>query len=438
MRSLFCKAVPKKEKGEVAMTLKIEYLQPEQIIPYEKNPKQHPKDQIDKLKRSIKEFGFTVPILIDHNNVIIAGHGRYLAAVQLDLKELPCIRHEGLTPEQITAYRIADNKLTESEWEEDTLTQELKALLEAGTDLLLTGFDESELIELGVLEKEQQDLTEDMIEVGAYERAKAKTQITPGTIIQLGAHRLMCGDSTKEADVARLMDGGKADLLLTDPPYGVNYSSKNVFLNTVALGHRIEEDILGDTGNAEATQKLWVAAFTNANNYMKGGAAYYCNSMQGGDILLLLLLLSLRDAGLELKHSLVWVKNNHVLGRSDYNYKHELILYGWKPGAKHNFYADFDVSVWEVDKATKNDLHPTMKPIKLLSKAINNSSREQDLVLDLFGGSGSTLIACEKTNRRCYMMELDPVYVEIICERWEAVTGKQRQILSSPKVGENI
>jgi len=238
---------------------------------------------------------------------------------------------------------------------------------------------------------------------------------------------LMCGDSTKKEDVGILLNEKKINMLLTDPPYGVNYSSKNEFLNKLDKGNRIQESIKNDALSPDEIQKLWINSFTNAFHSMNDGSAYYINAMQGGDLLLLLLLLSIKESGLNLKQSLVWAKNNHVLGRSDYNYKHELILYGWKEGKAHEFYSKFDTTLWEIDKPLKNDLHPTMKPIELLSKAISNSSKEEEHILDLFGGSGSTLIACEQLNRKCFMMEIDPIYCSVIIERWEKLTGQKAE-----------
>ena len=287
---------------------------------YDKNTKKHPKEQIEIIAKSIKEFGFRNPILINNlqEKLIIAGHGRAKAAESLGMKEVPCISAEDLTPEQIKLFRIMDNKSTESEWNLDLLSTEFKEMSDLKLDLSFTGFNEKEINEiLHIPSLEAQD--DGFVEVGAYERAKEKSKVQTGDVYQLDYHRLMCGDSTKKQDVDNLMNEEKADLLLTDPPYGVNYSAKNIFLNSIDKGNRVQNNIENDTGTPEETKLLWDKSLKLAQEYLKEGGSYYVNSMQGGD---LLLLLSLKEAGLELKHSLVWVKNNHVLGRSDYNYKH--------------------------------------------------------------------------------------------------------------------
>ena len=243
------------------------------------------------------------------------------------------------------------------------------------------------------------------------------------TEADIKSHRLMAGDSTKIEDVEKLMDGKKADMLLIDPPYGVDYSSKNGFLNAYDEGNRIQKDIKGDIESKEDTVQLWREVLTNAKKQLKEGANFYINF--SGDRLILLLLLLLREKEIDLpeKQILIWVKNNHVLGRSNYNYKHEFILYGWN-GTGHKFYGGFDTTVWEVDKPMKNDLHPTMKPIALLARAINHGTEKDMVVLDAFGGSGSTLIACEQTNRICYMMEISPNYCDVIRKRYANFIGK--------------
>lgn len=238
-------------------------------------------------------------------------------------------------------------------------------------------------------------------------------------------HYVMCGDATSKEDVDKLMGGSKADLVFTDPPYGVDYSSKNVFLNSLAKGNRIQKDIQGDTKDVDMG-KLWKESFKQVRDHIKKGSSFYITF--SGDKLLLLLQ-TLTDIDLKERQILVWAKNNHVLGRSTYNYKHEFILFGWKKGAKHNFYNKFDTTLWEINKPLKSDLHPTMKPIELISRALKNSSKEHDNVLDIFGGSGSTLIAAEQLGRKCFMMELDPHYCSTIIERWESFTGKKAKKL---------
>lgn len=247
-----------------------------------------------------------------------------------------------------------------------------------------------------------------------------------GDIWQLGDHRLMCGDSTAVGDLQMLMGGAKADMVFTDPPYGVSYTEKNEFLNSLGTGHRLTKAIENDSNPPQDMYEFWVKAFKNIHAATKDKMAYYITAPQGGD-LLLLLLQAVRDSGFMLKHQLIWNKNNHVLGRCDYNYKHEPIIYGWKIGGTHKFVGGgpFKTSVWDVNKPLKNDLHPTMKPVELIAAAVLDNSNTGDAVLDCFGGSGSTLMACEQTGRHCYMMEYDEHYCDVIIARWEKYTGRK-------------
>jgi len=249
-------------------------------------------------------------------------------------------------------------------------------------------------------------------------------QTQTGDIWHLGPHRVLCGDSTKQDEVERLMDGQMVDMLLTDPPYGVDYSGKNEFLNNYDEGNRIQKDIINDTESAGETVEMWRRYFRNVKKVLRSGANYYI-SFSGDKLLLLLLLLLLREDGIELpeRQILVWVKNNHVLGRSNYSYKHEFILYGWNGSHGHKYYGDFDTTVWEVDKPLKNDLHPTMKPIELLVRAIGHGTGKGMSVYDGFLGSGSTLIASEKTGRQCYGMEIEPHYCDVIARRYVDFVG---------------
>ncbi|TVL99565.1 MAG: DNA modification methylase [Candidatus Brocadia sp. WS118] len=240
------------------------------------------------------------------------------------------------------------------------------------------------------------------------------------------SHYLMCGDSTKIEDVEKLMDGKKADMVFTDPPYGVSYGDKNLFLNAVWPANRIQENIDNDTKTVKEMKDLWTQAFTNCNVFTKDGGAYYGCSPQGGE--LMMMMMSWLEAGWELKQQIIWVKNNIVLGRSDYHYKHEPILYGWKTGKAHQFYGGTgENTVWEINKPQVSDLHPTMKPVALVLKAIKNSSKEEDIILDLFMGSGTTIIASEQSNRIAYGMELDPHYCDVIRKRYAKVIGKEEE-----------
>jgi len=286
-----------------------------------------------------------------------------------------------------------------------------------GYNLELTGFNKQELLEL----KTPKEAIED--DYNFEEEIEPIVQY--GDIWQLGNHRLMCGDSTKKEDVEQLVNNNIIDLLFTDPPYGVSYADKNAFLNAVWPANRIQDPIEKDHGSLEEMKEVWLQSFTNAINVVKKGACYYICSPQGGELMMMMMMIL--QAGWELKHTIIWVKNNHVIGRSDYNYKHEPLIYGWKEGG-HKFYGETgSVSVWEIPKPQKSDLHPTMKPIKLSAKAIQNSSLNGELVLDLFGGSGTTLIACEQLDRNCYMMEIDTHYCDVIIDRWEQYTGKKAE-----------
>ena len=392
--------------------MKIEIIPIKDIKPYPKNSKTHPPEQIEKIARSIEEFGMNVPLILDKENNIIAGHGRLLALESLGKTETPIIRIEHLTPQQITAYRIADNKTAESEWEYDFLKQEIIDLKDAGYDVELTGFTERELRSI------LHDETGDIKEIDAADPNKIETNITRGDIYILGNHRLMCGDSTNSTDIESLLNNKIANILITDPPYGVDYGSKNDFLNKYDKGNTnqkaIENDDLKDM---ESWNDKWIANIINKidNTFHIFGASTKLH----------LLVNALEKHKAKISAHLIWVKNNHVLGRVDYSFKHEPIVYGWFN--KHKFYGGFQTTVLNYDKPLHNDLHPTMKPIGLIAELITHVTEKNGIVLDIFGGSGSTLIAAEQTNRICYMMEYDPKYCEVICQRWETLTGKKRE-----------
>lgn len=419
--------------------LEIKYRKTNELKPYGKNARTHSEAQIKQIIASIEEYGFTNPILIDENDIIIAGHGRVIASKKMGLEEVPTITLRGLTDTQKRAYVIADNKMAlNAGWDEKMLLEELKDILDDGFDLKLTGFDGDELEQL-LKEDMELEAKEDDFEPIPPIEPKAKL----GDIYQLGMHRLMCGDSTKEEDVAKLMDNNLADLVVTDPPYNVNVKNSK--------GMRIENDNLDDTSFGEFLTK----AFKCLANSLKDGGGYYVWYASKTHVPF---ELALRDNGLVPKQQLVWDKGSFILGRSDYQWKHELCFYGWKEGQPHYFVDDrtqstvfedneiklnklskdemrklleellsdkVNTTVIHEKKPTVNDLHPTMKPIKLIARIIKNSSKQGELVLDLFGGSGSTLIACEQLNRKCHMMEFDPRYVDVIIERWEKLTNKK-------------
>ena len=395
----------------------IVYKNVDELIPYENNPRINNK-AVEVVKQSLQEFKFQNPIIIDANNVIVCGHTRLLASKELGLTEVPCIVADDLTEEQIKAFRIADNSSAQvAEWDMDKLMKELDSI-----DYDMSKYGRAEqMAEIEKIIEENKEVEEDDFDCTPPEEPKAKL----GDIYQLGNHRLMCGDSTKEEDVEKLMGGELADMVFTDPPYNVDYSSKNAFLNEADQGNRIQKDIAGDFGytDEECGEKLWKPAFQNMRDNAKDCCSIYVTMPQGGAHMMMMMMMC--AASWQVKHELIWVKNNHVLGRTDYFYKHEPILYGW--AKTHKFYGkgEFDKSVWEIPKPQKSDLHPTMKPIRLIANCLQNNSLENNIVMDLFGGSGSTLIACEQLNRTCYMMELDPKYVQVIIERYIAFTGNE-------------
>jgi site-specific DNA-methyltransferase (adenine-specific) len=396
------------------MELQVEYVSIDSIKPYEGNAKEHPQEQIEQIKKSIEEFGNIDPIGVWHNE-IVEGHGRYAALKELGVESIPVIRLDDLTDEQRKAYTLIHNQLTMNTcFDVEALESELASI--SDIDVSEYGFDIEKELGGGTGQVEEDDFDEE-----PPEEPTSKL----GDIYQLGNHRLMCGDSTNAEQVAKLMDGAKANMVFTDPPYNVNYADKNIFLNNADKGNCIQDDIENDHAGSDETAKndLWLPAFKNMADNSADDCSIYVTMPQGGAHMMM--MMSAQEAGWQVKHELIWVKNNHVLGRVDYLYKHEPILFGWKD--KHKFYGNGEhtKSVWEIPKPQKSDLHPTMKPIALIANALLNSSQEGDNILDVFGGSGSTLIACEQLNRKCYMMEMSPKYVDVIIKRWEEYTGKK-------------
>ena len=389
--------------------IKIVEKQTTDLIPYENNARIND-DAVEFVANSIKEFGFKNPIIIDNNNVIIAGHTRLKAAEKLGIKKVPCIIADDLTDEQIKAFRIADNSTAQiAEWDMAKLQAELDAI---DFDMSSFGLQE-QMDEIEKLIENEKEITEDEVpEVDEENEPTCKL----GDIWQLGEHRLMCGDSTDKATVEMLMNGKKADMIFTDPPYNVDYEGKG------KERLKIQNDSFAT--DEECAKRLWLPAFENMQSVANDCCAYYCCMPQGGTHMMMMMMMM--KAGWQVKHELIWKKQSIVLNRADYNYQHEPILYGWNK--THKFYGKgkfYTTSVWEFDRPTKSKEHPTMKPIALIVEALDNSSKKRDIVLDLFGGSGSTLIACEQNNRICYMMELDPKYCDVIIKRWENLTGKK-------------
>lgn len=369
------------------------------IKPYKNNAKRHTDTQIANVAESIRQFGWAQPIVVDRDYTIIIGHCRYSAAKRLGLTTVPVVVAADLTDEQVRKLRNLDNKLNESEWDLDLLKDDI-----LGLDF--DGFD----IDWGIEEEAITDIVED----DAPEVDEENEPITHlGDIWQLGEHRLMCGDSTDAGTVAILMDGKKADLLLTDPPYNVAYEGKTKDALT------IQNDKMGSSQFKE----FLTDAFSAAVAVMTEGGAFYiwfasrehCNFEN-----------ALNEAGLQVRQELIWKKNTMVLGRQDYQWKHEPCLYGWKDGAAHNWYSNrSQTTVLEFDRPQRSEDHPTMKPVELFAYQIQNSTKKGNIVLDLFGGSGTTIIACEQTGRIGYCMELDPKYCDVIIKRYENLTGNK-------------
>ena len=442
--------------------LKVEYIPIKEIKPYSRNAKKHPAEQVEQIANSIRLFGFNDPLAIDENGTIIEGHGRLLAVKELiktgeyDRDTLPVIRLDGLDEQQRKAYIIAHNKLTiNSDFDIDILNDELRSIDEI--DMGDLGFSTAEL------NQEEPDPTDDNYDepIPAVSRSKL------GYIYQLGDHRLMCGDSTKAEDVERLMNGEKADLLLTDPPYNVSLGQNGghpISPSEAKQLHRRTDGLIiaNDEMNDAQFREFLRSALDNAITAMREGASYYIwHADTKGRVFRDIT----EDAGLQIRQTLIWAKHTFAMGRQDYQWKHEPCLYGWKDGAAHYFTERRnEVTVYEEhpeeiaklskeqmkelllyifneqetpttimheDKPMASDLHPTMKPIPLFGRLIKNSTKEGDLVLDLFAGSGTTAIAAEQLGRRAYMMEYDPRYVDVIIDRWEKYTGRTAELIET-------
>ena len=372
------------------------------LIPYVNNARTHSEDQITKLRSSLREFGFINPILIDRDYNVIAGHGRLAAAKAENFDEVPCVYVDHLTEAQKKAYILADNRMAEDAgWDEEMLRIEIEALKEQAFDLSLTGFDEDEIAGFFDDEEAQDDnFDED-------KALEAPAFVGPGDVWILGRHRLMCGDSTKSEDVSVLMEGKKANLCITDPPYNCAYEG--------GTGMKIMNDKWDDS---KKFYQFLLDAFKNVYANLADGGAFYCFHSDAEKVNFFNATV---DAGFHYSTTCIWVKNALVIGRMDYQMRHEPVIYAFKDTAKHKFYGDRkQTTVWEFDKPTKSKLHPTTKPLPLVAYPMRMSSMENSIVLDLFGGSGSTLMAAEQLNRIAFLMELDPKYASAIVRRYAA------------------
>lgn len=438
----------------------IEHIATDALIPYARNSRTHSPEQVAQLARSIEQFGFTNPVLVDEHNTLIAGHGRVMAAQRIGLPAVPAIRLLHLSDTQRRAYVIADNKLAEQAgWNMAMLTREVEDLMEENFDISMLGFGDDELAEL------LGDAAPGAVPAGKTEiedapALKPDPVTRTGDVWLLGQHRVVCGDSTSMANLGRLMQNVEADMCWTDPPYNVAYETK---------AGKIANDDLGDT----EFRAFLVSAFNAAFAVLKsGGAIYVAHADTEG----LNFRSAFAAAGFKLSGCLVWRKNSLVLGRSDYQWQHEPILYGWKPGAAHQWFGgrkqttildlaqttslfrlrldgkyeiqlgesvlivDGDAKVEELlpsiineDKPSRNEGHPTMKPVALVERMLRNNAKKGAVVLDLFGGSGSTLMACEKLGMKARLSELDACYVDVIVNRWQNYTGKVAVLESANK-----
>ena len=392
--------------------MEIKKIRLDELKPYEKNTKLHPDSQVEQICNSIREFGNNDPIAVDEDNVIIEGHGRYLALRRLGEEYADCIILSGMTEEQKNAYRIVHNKLTmNSGFDLDILVEELEKIT---IDMAQFDLDVSAITEDDIPTEVRED---EVPEVDEENHPIAKL----GDLYKLGRHWLLCGDSTKKEDVDRLMGGKLADMVFTDHPWNVDYGGAS---------HPTwkKRSIMNDHMETEDFHKFMVDTFSAMNEAAKPGCMVYVvmSAQEWGNM-----MLSLKDTGFHWSSTIIWNKDRLVLSRKDYHTKYEPIWYGWKEGESrlHPLVDRTQCDVWDFERPSKSDLHPTTKPVGLVAKAIQNSSSRNDVVLDLFGGSGTTLIAAEQTGRECHMMELDPKYVDVIVKRYEALTGEKAELV---------
>ena len=381
------------------------------LVPYANNARTHSPEQINKLRGSLREFGFVSPVIIDKDYGILAGHGRVMAARAENIEQVPCVFVDHLTEAQKKAYILADNRFAlDAGWDEEMLRVEMEALQGMDFDISLTGFDESEIADL--LSLDDGEAQEDDFDVDAA--LQAEPFVKAGDLWLLGKHRLLCADSTKPEDVKLLMDGKKANVCITDPPYACNY--------TGGTGMKIMNDNL----KGEEFYQFLLSAFKNAYENLADGAAIYIFHSDAEKVNFYNAVVA---AGFHYSTTCIWVKQSLVLGRFDYQMRHEPVIYAFKDTVKHKFYGDRkQTTVWEFDRPSKSKLHPTTKPLPLIAYPMKNSSLVNSIVLDLFGGSGSTLMAAEQMDRTAYLMELDPAYASAIVRRFVAYRGNTEDV----------
>ena len=396
------------------MTLK--YKSINDLIPYVNNTRTHSEEQVNQIASSIKEFGFTNPVLIDEQGGIIAGHGRVMAAKKLNINEVPTIILNNLSEAQKKAYIIADNKIAlNAGWDEELLKIEIEALQDMDFNIDLLGFSDEELADLEIGLEDLPELDTDKAD--EVPEVEENPVIKLGDLIELGhnyQHRLLCGDSTSEEDVKKLMQGELADQLVTDPPYNVAYEGKTKDALTIK----------NDSMDNDSFREFLKSAFRSADAVMKPGAVFYIwhADLEGYNF-----RGACFDIGWKVRQCLIWKKQTMVMGRQDYHWKHEPCLYGWKDGAGHLWASDRkQTTILEFDRPSRNDIHPTMKPVSLFEYNIENNTKGQDIVLDLFLGSGTTIIACENLNRRGRGMEYDPKYAQVIIQRYVDYTSNPK------------
>lgn len=405
----------------------------DELTPFQDELKSLSKENYEKIKKEILKNGFSEPISVWRHggkHYCLNGHQR--------LRALSGLKADGYAIDRVPVSFVEAKTIKEAKRKILGLAGQYGKVEKDELYKFISDYDLEmdevfehvrfpEINDLEFLTEFGEDLPSDGKEDEIPDTEENEYGVTLGDVWTLGNHRLMCGDSTCPESVAKLMNGEKADMVFTDPPYGVSYTDKNEWLNGLGTGDRLTKPIENDHNTVDEMYDLWCRVFDITGSVMASKSSFYICSPQGGELMMMMMMQAINQSPLSLKHTLVWVKNNHVLGRCDYNYKHEPILYGWLKKGTHLFHGkgQCKTSVWPFDKPLKNDLHPTMKPIALVEEALLNSSLESQLVFEPFCGSGSTLIACEKTNRKCYGMEIDPHYCSVIIKRWEEFTGKK-------------